>query len=469
MLPKPIGLQREVLYLPPTGHFVVLGTAGSGKTTLAILRAAYLSKEFTKEGERTLLVTFNNTLRAYLESIGTEELRNVDVHTYHKFARGYLKSHGKMGPSSILSNREYLVKQALEQVKEEFHDPILKRPVEVFCKEFAWIARSGITSMDDYKKAERVGMNTRVPRKQRELFFTVYQRYLKLRTEAGYLYDWDDIAQYVLQELLADFTPRRYKHVVIDEGQDFSPVMLKSLAATIPEDGSLTLFGDVAQQIYGVRLSWRSAGLHPTKVWKFRENYRNTKQIARLALAVAKGPYYAGVPDMVEPTSPKADGPLPAVVRFAEEAAEKNFIVKQAAQMERTQSVAIMLRTVELVRDYVRKLNAEGLCVTRLDKRMGEWADKPGIYVSTFHAAKGMEFDAVIIPHCTDATFLTDDRLTVANSEDEVLREEVRLFYVGITRARNRLIITCTNEPTRLLPRQDGLYQEVDYGHYAEV
>jgi len=40
-LPKPLKKQREVLYMPVTGHSAVLGTAGSGKTTLALYRAAY--------------------------------------------------------------------------------------------------------------------------------------------------------------------------------------------------------------------------------------------------------------------------------------------------------------------------------------------------------------------------------------------------------------------------------------------
>jgi len=39
--PVPQGRQREVVYLPEHGHTVVLGTAGSGKTTMAILRANY--------------------------------------------------------------------------------------------------------------------------------------------------------------------------------------------------------------------------------------------------------------------------------------------------------------------------------------------------------------------------------------------------------------------------------------------
>src|SRR2546426_10224386 len=94
-LPTPVGRQKEVLCLDPKGHTVVLGTAGSGKTTLAILRAAYLSDERTAHHGRTLLLTFNKTLVSYLRHIGAAELKHVVVENYHKFARGYLHSRGK--------------------------------------------------------------------------------------------------------------------------------------------------------------------------------------------------------------------------------------------------------------------------------------------------------------------------------------------------------------------------------------
>lgn len=116
-------------------------------------------------------------------------------------------------------------------------------------------------------------------------------------------------------ELRADTTPRRYRHVVIDEGQDFSPEMIRSLAEAISPDGSLTFFGDVAQQIYGHRMSWQSAGLHIQKVWEFKENYRNSKQIARLGLAISRMPHFRDIrEEIVEPVSPTADGPLPTLV-----------------------------------------------------------------------------------------------------------------------------------------------------------
>ena len=68
-LPRPIGRQREVLYLPADGHTVVLGTAGSGKTTLAILRSLYLADPSTDHGGRTLLVTFNRCLVTYMNHL----------------------------------------------------------------------------------------------------------------------------------------------------------------------------------------------------------------------------------------------------------------------------------------------------------------------------------------------------------------------------------------------------------------
>lgn len=55
-LPKPLRKQREVLYLPVTSHSA-LGTAGRGKTTLALYRAAYLSAADMPHSGRTLLLT----------------------------------------------------------------------------------------------------------------------------------------------------------------------------------------------------------------------------------------------------------------------------------------------------------------------------------------------------------------------------------------------------------------------------
>jgi DNA helicase IV len=95
MIVTPKGIQIEVLALEPKGHNVVLGTAGSGKTTLALLRAERLSN--LEDNPKVLVVTFNKALVAYMNNIQTSVRSNrVIVENYHLFARGYLASVGKM-------------------------------------------------------------------------------------------------------------------------------------------------------------------------------------------------------------------------------------------------------------------------------------------------------------------------------------------------------------------------------------
>src|SRR5437867_3622071 len=101
--PTPQGRQREVVYLPEHGHTVVLGTAGSGKTTMAILRAKYLAELSRDSTNRVLLVTFNKTLVTYLHIMArTQQISpRIEVRNYHHFARGYLHVKGFMRQNAI--------------------------------------------------------------------------------------------------------------------------------------------------------------------------------------------------------------------------------------------------------------------------------------------------------------------------------------------------------------------------------
>lgn len=100
----PKGKQKEVLALPSTGHTVVLGTAGSGKTTIALLRAYHLAA--LPGNKKVLLVTFNGALVEYIKGISDVIPRNLTVENYHKFARGYLHSRGKMPPRNGILNSD---------------------------------------------------------------------------------------------------------------------------------------------------------------------------------------------------------------------------------------------------------------------------------------------------------------------------------------------------------------------------
>jgi len=460
-LPRAIGRQKEVLYLPPQGHLAVLGTAGSGKTTLAILRSAYLANSTTEHFGKTLLVTFNNTLVSYLKRLQDDQLADVVIENYHKFARGYLASRGKLSGKSILDpdRREELVKQAVETVSRKHgQNLLLNNRLQLFSEEIRWIVQHGITSLEDYQNFQTVGrIGTRIEYSNRELIFEIYQTYSKRHQQLGMQYDWDNLASAVCAELDADRSPRRYRHIIIDEGQDFSPEMIRSLAKAIPPNGSLTFFGDVAQQIYGHRMSWREAGLNVTKIWEFKENYRNTKQIAKLGLAISEMPYFRDVRDLVEPVSPNADGPRPTIVKFASIQQEITFIVEQASQIARTQSVAILVRDRRYANLIIPQLQ-RSVNLVDLDLDIKAWKTEQGIqYCGTYHSAKGLEFDTVILPFCNNQ-LLPDPEAVTAFGETDAMAQAGRLLYVGVTRARSRLIITYSGELTRLLPTDESLY-----------
>jgi len=370
----PRGRQKEVLYLPAKGHLAVLGTAGSGKTTLAILRAAYLANPGTDHHGKTLLVTFNNTLVFYLKRLQDRQLADVVIENYHKFARGYLAFRRKLSGNSILSDpnrREQLIKKAVDAVSQKsVKNSIFSNRLQVFSEEISWIGKQGITTLEVYQDFETLGgVGTRIEYSDRELMFEIYQTYQKLREQSGMQYDWDNLASAVCAELDTDRSPRRYRHIIIDEGQDFSPEMIRSLAKAIPPNGSLTFFGDVAQQIYGHRMSWRDAGLNIENIWEFKENYRNTKQIAKLGLAISKMPYFRDVPDLVEPISPIADGPKPTLVKHSSIQQEITFVVQQALQIARTQSVAILVRD----RRYLNKITPRLNRSVNLDEEIKAW------------------------------------------------------------------------------------------------
>ena len=141
----PTGKQEEVLALPAEGHIVVLGTAGSGKTTIALLRAQHLAH--LPSTNQVLLVTFNRALVEYMRGISNSWSEKLVVENYHRFARGYLNSMGEMPRwNGILDpdEKEYYIEQAVEMLKKQNHsESTLQRPKAFFVDEITYIEQFG--------------------------------------------------------------------------------------------------------------------------------------------------------------------------------------------------------------------------------------------------------------------------------------------------------------------------------------
>ncbi|PKQ36290.1 MAG: hypothetical protein CVT61_01925 [Actinobacteria bacterium HGW-Actinobacteria-11] len=464
-LPRPIGRQREVVYLASDRDQVVLGTAGSGKTTMAILRAAYLANSMLEHSGRTLLVTYNKALRGYLQHLSGPTGGSLDIQTYHAVARGYLHGLGRMGTGSVIvdgARRTTIISDAIASVRAHAKNTdMFDRPRSFFDDEFDWISGHGFTSLEDYLDAERRGRATPLQAGQRKQVWRVREEYHNRRAAAGYLYDWWDLPGAVLDGLREDERERRFRHVVVDEAQDLPPQAIRSLKQLLGPGGTMTLFADYAQQLYGYRTSYVSCGLRIRKAELFQENYRNSPGIARLAIATAALPHFRDRADLVEPRSPAAEGLAPTLFRAESDREELAAIRAQAAQLAQTGTVAILTRT----RAEARAV-AGALRYTQLHEE-STWSDRNGLYVGTYYSAKGLEFDAVILPGVGSTAFPDAEQID-AFGKPEAGERDARLLYVGITRARAELLVTYQGELTSLLPPPNSGYWTLQGAHADE-
>lgn len=463
----PDGKQREVLALPPVGHTVVLGTAGSGKTTMALLRAIGVANY--PERPNVLLVTFNRALVQYIKELGRGSVQNITIESFHKFARGYLNSRGKMPRyNGILDtdDKAAYIDIALSQVKEQYPtESTLMRPLSVFVDEITFIQKFGFGSLQEYVQAERIGRaSVNIKRENRKWFYEVFEKYKELRGARGYCYDWDDLAYHTYQELLVDQNKRRYDHIIVDEGQDFSPMMIKALTAAVGTNGSFTFFGDVAQQIYGARLSWRDSGIHihDSKVWRFDKNYRNPATIVNFASDITKSTYWDKSDDMVHPTDFIAAGPKPVLVYFKTRKNEIAWLLEQVKSGMAVSSNVVVCRNRGTIDELRQIMGSKGIPTTVINKEQAGFATVKGVYLSTYHSVKGLEFENVFIPFLSNDTFPDPDTIRNAADERSSLADELKLLYVAATRSKYGLLMSYHDELSCLFPSESGNYESID-------
>jgi superfamily I DNA/RNA helicase len=458
----PRGRQSEVVYYDSKRDLVVLGTAGTGKTTMAVLRAKYLAHPQVASHGLVLLVTYNNALARYLRHLVPGTLGSVHVEIYALFARGYLKSIGKMPRrGGILDGQplRMMITHAVADVARASNPSrFFQRDTGFFVDELAWISDMGITAEQDYLDADRIGRKVGLAPALRSMVWRIRARYLSLREQAGILYDWHDLATAVREGFATDTRPRMYKHIVIDEGQDLSPEAIRSLVAAVQPGGTVSFFGDYHQQIYGQGLSWRKCGLKVKAIDPFRDNLRNTAQIARVAIAMNEMSHMTGdTEDLIEPVEPTAAGSTPILLKCRSEASEIAEVQRVARDQAGVATVAILTRTWPEAHAAVAGI--QGARVLK-DSSNAAWDPSPGIYYGTYHAAKGLEFDVVVLPFVNTAR-LPNPQAVEAYGPVDASSRDGKLLYVAVTRARAELLVTYTGEVASLLPTKPGLWTEL--------
>lgn len=238
----------------------------------------------------------------------------------------------------------------------------------------------------------------------------------------------------------------QYQAVLIDEGHDFAPEWLKLVTQMVdPSTNSLLVLYDDAQSIYersrSKQFSFKSVGIQAqgrTTILKI--NYRNTKQILQTANLIAADLLTAddkdddGIP-MLKPISCGRDGEAPLIIRLPNLRAEATKIAELLSTAHQEGhawgDMAVICRHYSEMDECAHALNYKHL-PHQVRKGSGSFhPNEDTIKVLTMHASKGLEFPVVALMGVGEMP---------AKGEDE--RDEARLFYVGATRATQKLVVT---------------------------
>ena len=261
----------------------------------------------------------------------------------------------------------------------------------------------------------------------------------------------------------------QYSAILIDEGHDFEPEWLRLVARMVrPETQSLLLLYDDAQSIYSHRqhhvFSFKSVGIQAqgrTKI--LRLNYRNTQEILDVAYGFVRDLLFPtgnkddddDHPILVPPQSAGRHGPLPELSCQPDFAGELGYIAERVAELHR-QGIAwndmmIVYRVAWMAERIFRYFQKSGIPLEWVNRDRASrryHPDQPSIKLITLHSSKGLEFPTVLIPGLGYMPHL-----------QESLEDEARLLYVAMTRAIDRLIMTC-DRPSEFVERLRILMNE---------
>lgn len=451
--------QRQWVERDYSGPARVSGSAGTGKTIVAIHRAAHLAR--TNEDGRVLLTTFSdtlaNTLRTKLNRLVGNEPRlrdRIDVQSLEAVGERLYKAHLRAAPS--IASRpvvtELIQSAAAETEGHKFSLQFLIAEWEQVVD--AW----QLNSWEEYRDVARLGRKTRLVEAQRAVLWSVFEKVKaglqgrKLTTSA------EKFSQ--LAEAIAKSKNPIYDYVVADEAQDFSIAHLRFLA-TLGGNRPNALFfaGDLGQRIFQQPFSWKSLGVDVRgRSRTLRVNYRTSHQIRQQADRLL-GPQVADVDGNVEErydTVSVFNGPPPTIQKFDSEQEEQLGVAKWISDLSNTgllpHEFAVIVRSDAQIPRAQAVLKEVSKPFKVLDEKVE--TTHGNISVCTMHLAKGLEFRAVAVMACDDEIIPLQERIeTVTDDSDleEVYNTERHLLYVAATRARDHLLITAVNPASEFL------------------
>jgi superfamily I DNA/RNA helicase len=305
-----------------------------------------------------------------------------------------------------------------------------------------------LESWESYRDVARLGRRTRLPERQRELLWAIFEQVRAVLRERGSLTE-----PMLLSRLAAHLEALRqppFDFAVVDEAQDLGVAQLRFLAALgAGRPNSLFFAGDLGQRIFQQPFSWLALGVDIRgRSQTLRINYRTSHQIRSRADWLL-GSETADVDGNVETRDAISvfNGPEPVVQALESEEAERAvvrlWLSDRVAEGLAPDEIGVFVRSPAELPRARAAVESAGLRYTVLDERVA-FADGR-VPICTMHLAKGLEFRAVAVMACDDEVLPLQARIESVGDEaelEEVYTTERHLLYVACTRARDHLLVT---------------------------
>ncbi len=440
--------QKKIVETRATGPMKVSGSAGTGKTVVAMHRAAHLARE----GRRVLLTSFVKALVRNIESnlrllCNEATLARITVQTIHKTALDLCAAAGqRVQPPTDEQLRERVKKAA---VASRFGAAFLIGEFENV------VLRSALRTWDEYRDAPRAGRGRALSVRDRKDVWSVLGIVVDDLLSAGAL-PWSFVCRRAREAIESGAVKSPYDAVIVDELQDLGPAELRLVAALAGEGRQILVAGDAGQRIYAPRgLSLRALGIDVRgRSFVLKINYRTTEQIRRAADRILPGE----VDDLDEGRESRVGtrsllhGPDPEFHGFETDAKQIAFVVDRIAKLHGAgvdmAAIGVFAPTNRQLDDWKRAFSSAGVSVTILGDE--DAAARDGVRLGTLHRAKGLEFRVVFVTGCSadlvPAPFV--NQIEDAADREDARERQRQLVYVAMTRARDELIVTWVGEPS---------------------
>jgi hypothetical protein len=441
--------QQEWVEREYSGPARVAGSAGTGKTIVALHRAVFVARQ--NPDARVLLTTLSdvlaNALQANLRRLISSEPRlaeRIDVCSIEAIGRRLYTAH--FGAPHLVDRdvlRRLLGEAAAQVQGHKFSAAFLLAEWEQVVD--AW----QLQSWEAYRDVARLGRKTRLPEEPRKVLWAIFERLRAALQQQELITDAQIFGR--LTDALAGGMRAPFDFVVVDEAQDVSVAHLRFFAAMGADRTDALFFaGDQGQRILQQPFSWRSLGVDIRgRSRTLRVNYRTSHQIRMQAdrLLDAEVADADGNVEERSDTISVFNGPAPQILILADEDAEKiavaDWLCAQISGGARPGECGVFVRSENELPRARAVAKQAGLDCTILDGTRAPEGNH--LSLATMHLAKGLEFRAVAVMACDDEIVPSQQRIETATDEadlKEVYDTERHLLYVACTRARDSLLVT---------------------------